>query len=152
MKQTVEIFKANATDVTDLCKLLCLLFSQEAEFTPNFEAQQRGLLKIIENSQIGFILIAKIDEIAVGMVNILFTVSTALGDRVAILEDMIVDNSYRGFGIGTKLIDCAIEEAKNQNCKRVTLLTDLSNITAQNFYKKHGFTLSTMVPMRLSLD
>jgi GNAT superfamily N-acetyltransferase len=132
--------------------LLHMLFSQEAEFTPNLAAQQRGLLKIIQNPEIGFILIAKVNGASFAMVNILFTVSTALGERVAILEDMVVSSAARGLGIGSQLIEFAIQEAKNQHCKRITLLTDLSNVAAQKFYQQHGFALSTMIPMRLSLD
>jgi GNAT superfamily N-acetyltransferase len=152
MKQIVEISKANKADIADLCALLQLLFSQEAEFTPNLAAQQRGLHKIIQNPEIGFILIAKVNGACVAMVNILFTVSTALGERVAILEDMVVNSASRGLGIGSQLIEFAIQEAKNQHCKRITLLTDLSNVAGQKFYQQHGFALSKMIPMRLSLD
>ena len=132
--------------------MLAQLFSQELEFTPNIEAQHRGLLSIIQNPSIGFILIGKLDGIAVGMVNILFTVSTALGARVAILEDMVVSDAYQGLGTGSKLLQHAVKEAKNQQCKRITLLTDTSNDAAQKFYQKHGFTQSSMLPFRLVLN
>jgi ribosomal protein S18 acetylase RimI-like enzyme len=152
MKQPIEITIAGEKDIPALCALLNLLFSQEIEFTPNTAAQQRGLLKIIQNPQLGFILIGKVNEQTAAMVNILFTVSTALGERVAILEDMVVSTTFRGSGIGSQLITHAIQEAKNQQCKRITLLTDISNTAAQKFYQKHGFNASTMIPLRLNLD
>ncbi len=152
MKQPIEITIAGEKDIPALCALLNLLFSQEIEFTPNTVAQQRGLLKIIQNPQLGFILIGKVNEQTAAMVNILFTVSTALGGRVAILEDMVVSTTFRGSGIGSQLITHAIQEAKNQQCKRITLLTDISNTAAQKFYQKHGFSSSTMIPLRLNLD
>ena len=152
MHQTVDISIAIESDVPALCILLAQLFSQELEFTPNIEAQHRGLLSIIQNPNIGFILIGKLDGIAVGMVNILFTVSTALGARVAILEDMVVSDAYQGLGTGSKLLQHAVKEAKNQQCKRITLLTDTSNDAAQKFYQKHGFTQSSMLPFRLVLN
>ena len=150
--QTIELSIACESDVPALGTLLALLFAQEAEFAPNSEAQERGLLKIIENPQIGFILIAKIDGLAVGMVNVLLTVSTALGERVAIFEDMIVAPALRNSGTGSQLIAHAIKEARKQHCKRITVLSDNSNQAAHKFYTKHGFMQSNMIPLRLHLD
>ena len=152
MKQAVEISIACENDIPALCILLEILLSQELEFKPNVEAQRRGLLRIIKDPNTGFILVAKVNDLTIGMVNILWSVSTALGERVAILEDMVVSADYQGSGVGSQLIEVAIKEAKKQSCKRITLLTDASNEIAQMFYQKHGFTQSTMVPFRLSLD
>ena len=86
------------------------------------------------------------------MINLLFTESTALGSKVAILEDMVVLAKFRGEGIGSKLIDYAISEVKKEGCKRITLLTDIENTKAQAFYQKKGFVKSKMTPYRLLLD
>ncbi|MDD2853290.1 MAG: GNAT family N-acetyltransferase [Desulfuromonadaceae bacterium] len=85
------------------------------------------------------------------MVNLLNTVSTALGERVAILEDMIVDPDNRGGGEGSHLLTGAIELARKQGCLRITLLTDRANSGAIRFYERHGFNLSEMVTLRLLL-
>lgn len=145
------IGKATAADIPALCDLLSVLFSQEVEFTPNPEAQHLGLARIIENPEIGIVLVARQGDKLVGMVNLLFTISTALGDRVALLEDMVVSPAGRGIGVGTKLLSEAISFARRQGCKRLTLLTDRSNESAQRFYAKQGFAASSMVAMRLSL-
>jgi GNAT superfamily N-acetyltransferase len=131
--------------------LLSTLFAQEAEFTPNAEAQAKGLARIISNPELGTILVARDAESILGMVNLLFTVSTALGERVALLEDMVVTPQVRGAGVGSQLLAQAIAFARTQGCKRITLLTDSDNEAAQRFYEKHGFALSGMLPMRLSL-
>ena len=145
------IEKATAADVPALSDLLSVLFSQEAEFRPNAEAQQKGLAQIINNPDIGTVLVARQGNQVVAMVNLLFTISTALGERVALLEDMVVLPAGRGMGVGTRLISEAILFARAQGCKRITLLTDRSNEAAQRFYAKQGFVVSTMVPMRVSL-
>jgi GNAT superfamily N-acetyltransferase len=151
MSQSVEISIAKEEDIPALCTLLELLFSQELEFSPNREAQRQGLHSIIHNPHVGFILVGKVNGRAAGMVNILFTISTALGERVAILEDMVVSTSSRSSGIGAALIEQAIAEARNRGCKRITLLADASNEAAHRFYQRHGFVKSTMIPLRLSL-
>lgn len=145
------IEKATVADITALSDLLSVLFSQEAEFTPNAEAQHLGLARIIGHSETGVVLVARQGDQIVGMANLLFTISTALGDRVALLEDMVVSPACRGTGVGTKLLAEAISFARVQGCKRITLLTDRCNESAQRFYAKQGFVVSSMVPMRLSL-
>lgn len=146
------IEKATVADIAALSELLSVLFSQEVEFTPDTEAQRRGLARIIDNPEAGVVLVARKNNTIVGMVNLLFTISTALGERVALLEDMIVLPSGRGKGVGAKLLSEAIALARVQGCKRMTLLTDQSNKSAQRFYAKQGFETSSMVPMRLSLS
>lgn len=142
---------ATPADILALSDLLSVLFSQEMEFTPNAEAQQRGLAKIIGNPEIGLVLVARQGGQVVGMVSLLFTISTALGERIAFLEDMVVSPAVRGAGVGAKLLSEAISSARSQGCKRITLLTDRSNEIAQAFYAKQGFAMSAMTPMRLSL-
>lgn len=152
MNQNMDITIATGEDIPELAGLLALLFSQEVEFTPDREAQERGLRLIITHPEIGFILVGKIKGRPVAMVNILFTVSTALGERVAILEDMFVSPFHRNSGLGSALLERAIAEARHHGCRRITLLTDGNNETGQGFYKRHGFVASTMVPFRLPLN
>ncbi|MDP3743774.1 MAG: GNAT family N-acetyltransferase [Methylotenera sp.] len=114
----MQITPANASDIPALCELLALLFSQEADFKPDFDVQSRGLARIISSPEVGIILIARQDIRVVGMVNLLYTVSTALGDRVALLEDMMVSPSTRGSGVGSRLLEQAIQTARLNGCKR----------------------------------
>jgi ribosomal protein S18 acetylase RimI-like enzyme len=94
--------------------------------------------------------VATINEKVVAMVNILYTISTALGNKVAIFEDFIVDKNYRNQGIGENLIDFVFEDLKAKKFLRITLLTDNDNLKAHKFYEKKGFVKSSMVPFRKS--
>lgn len=148
----MQITPATPSDIPALCELLNVLFTQEAEFKPDHEAQRRGLARIIGSSEVGLIVVARQNGRIVGMVNLLYTISTALGERVALLEDMIVSPDARGFGVGSQLLEQTIHLARLNDCKRITLLTDQENESAQRFYQKHGFSFSTMIPLRLSLN
>ena len=148
----MKLTKAIHSDIPELIKLLKTLFEQEAEFEPNSETQRKALSKIILDPKIGIVLVARDDEKILGMINLLFTESTALGAKVAILEDMVVLSKSKGEGIGSQLVDYAIGEAKKEGCKRITLLTDIENTKAQSFYQKKGFVKSKMTPYRLLLD
>lgn len=138
-------------DLPSLCELLGLLFAQEAEFAPDVTAQRRGLEMILKTPSSGRIYIAREDGVVIAMANLLFTVSTALGARVALLEDVIVTPEHRGKGVARALIAHVKREAASHGCRRLTLLTDADNEAGQRLYKACGFTHSTMRPMRLSL-
>jgi GNAT superfamily N-acetyltransferase len=148
----MKLTKATHSDIPELVELLRTLFDQEAEFEPNSQTQRKALSKIILDPKIGIILVARDDEKILGMINLLFTESTALGSKVAILEDMVVLPKFRGEGIGSKLIEYTISQAKKEGCKRITLLTDTENTKAQSFYRTKGFVKSKMIPYRLLLD
>lgn len=147
----MEFEIASHTDVPELCKLLDLLFEQEVEFKPNLEAQILGLELIIKNPNTGTIIVARNNGELIGMINILYTVSTALGTRVGMLEDMVIAKSARGCGVGSMLLEFALKYAEKQGCKRMTLLTDHDNEAAHGFYQKHGFSRSSMVVFRKSI-
>jgi ribosomal protein S18 acetylase RimI-like enzyme len=146
-----QIDQAKIEDVPQLSELLQILFAQEADFTPDAIRQEKGLRLIIEQPETGRIYCARLGENVVGMVSLLFTISTAEGNRTAWLEDMVVRPDQRGQGIGKKLLRHAMDRAKELGCSRITLLTDGSNQSAMRFYKEAGFTQSQMVPFRLYL-
>lgn len=139
---------AKNEDILSLCKLLNELFSLEKEFSPNETLQKKALETILNDEKIGHILVCEVDEKIVAMVNILYSFSTALGNKVAILEDMIVLKKFRKQNIGTKLLSFAKEFALKQNCQRITLLTDDDNFLAHHFYEKNGLKKSSMVVFR----
>lgn len=148
----VQLGAAVPADVPALCALLGELFAQEAEFHPDPPAQARALRRIIDDPALGAILVARRGDEVLGMVNLLYTVSTALGARVALLEDMVVSAAARGAGIGSALLRAAIAHAAEAGCKRVTLLTDPDNSAAQRLYARHGFTRSNMLVLRRRLE
>jgi len=141
----VDIKTAAQSDVPRCAELLGILFSQEHDFTPDAERQSRGLSMIIHQPELGRIFVAEVDGTIQGMVMLLFTVSTFLGERVALLEDMVVDPAWRGKGLGTLLMEEALDFARREGLGRITLLTDRDNETAQQFYTSKNFTQSEMV-------
>ena len=145
----VAIQPAIAEDLDELSSLLGELFSEESDFRPNKDKQLRGLRLIFEQPNRGRVFVLRCDRSIVGMINLLFTISTAEGGFVILLEDLVVHREHRGHGYGSKLLDYAIEFARQKNFKRITLLTDRPELRSQSFFRKHGFYESPMLPMRL---
>jgi ribosomal protein S18 acetylase RimI-like enzyme len=147
-----EITLASKADIEELVRLLQVLFTQDIEFEPDYQKQKSGLELIITNPDIGEILVLKMDGKVIGMVSLLYSISTALGGKVAILEDMVIDPDFRGQSFGKELLLEAIGFSKFRNCLRITLLTDFDNDLAIRFYQSVGFTVSKMIPLRLVFD
>lgn len=52
---------------------------------------------------------------------------------------MIIDEAYRGKGIGTKLLQEAFETAKARGCKKLELDSGFQRVEAHNFYENNGY-------------
>lgn len=148
-KEHVVIEPATEADLDELSEMLGGLFSQEGDFRPDKEKQLRGLRLIFEQPSRGRVFVLRQNGAIVGMINLLFTISTAEGGFVILLEDLVVHKKYQGKGYGRKLLQHAIDFAKQKNFLRVTLLTDRPENVAQEFFRHHGFVESSMIPMRL---
>jgi GNAT superfamily N-acetyltransferase len=148
----VVIEPAVFEDLDELSNLLGELFSEEKDFRPDKQKQLQGLRLIFEEPNRGRVFVLRRDRTIVGMINLLFTISTAEGGFVILLEDLVVHDSFRGHGYGSKLLEYAINFAKQKKFLRITLLTDRPELRSQNFFKRHGFFESHMLPMRLLIS
>ncbi len=146
-----KISIATPEDTNKLSELLSILMTQEADFTPDAKAQERGIAIIINTPEIGLILKLEVENKVVGMINLLFNISTALGGKVGILEDFIITPDYRNRGYGKLLFKEAVKQAKIMGCLRLSLLTDNDNQAAHRFYLDQGMESSAMVPFRMVL-
>jgi ribosomal protein S18 acetylase RimI-like enzyme len=68
-------------------------------------------------------------------------ISSQGGSR-GLLEDVRVASDCRNRGIGERLVQWAVAEAKARGCNLVELLTHASRVDAQRFYKRLGFAAS----------
>ncbi len=58
------------------------------------------------------------------------------------ITNVAVHNDYRGQKIGDKLVQALVNLCKENNINSMTLEVRVSNIVAQNLYKKYGFKLA----------
>jgi len=151
MLDLTRIEPATIEDLPSLARLLMDLFAQESDFRPDYNAHMRGLRLILEQPSRGRILVLRSATQIIGMINLLFTISTAEGGFVILLEDLIIQKDFRGQGFGSELLKYAVDYARQKDFLRITLLTDQISEESRAFFEKHGFQRSDMVPMRLWL-
>lgn len=58
----------------------------------------------------------------------------------ALMEDVYVVESYRGKGIGSKLVNKVIELAKDSNCYKLIATSRTSRILVHELYQRLGFS------------
>lgn len=148
----VRVEPATIEDLHELVQLIAELMNQQEDFNPDQSAHQHGLELILEQPNRGRIFVLRNDDKIFGMANLLFTISTAMGGLVVLLEDFVIHPNHRGQGYGAMLLDYVVDFSKKKNFKRITLLTDRLGSDAQHFFKKEGFSHSHMVPMRKVIE
>jgi GNAT superfamily N-acetyltransferase len=83
------------------------------------------------------LLVAEVDSVVVGISLSYFRYSTWKG-KCLYLEDIVITQSYRRYGIGSQLFEATIELGKSLGCRRLNWQVLEWNEPAINFYKKHG--------------
>lgn len=58
------------------------------------------------------------------------------------IEAMRVASTHRGQGLGQRMLDWAIAQARARNCRLVQLTSDVQRADAHRFYQRAGFTPS----------
>jgi GNAT superfamily N-acetyltransferase len=64
------------------------------------------------------------------------------GLKRAMIESVRVATTERGSGLGTQMMQWAIEEARNAGCKQVQLTSNAQRPDAHRFYERLGFVPS----------
>lgn len=90
-----RIEPATIEDLPQLVELLMALFEEEGDFKPDPAKQEHGVRLILEQPSRGRIFVLRTDHMVIGMVNLLFTLSTAEGGLVILMEDVIVHPQHR---------------------------------------------------------
>lgn len=73
--------------------------------------------------------------IGMGSLFIIFNIGEKIGD----IEDVVVDEKYRGQGLGKQLMSALIDAARERNLQELYLTSRSSRVAANNLYQALGF-------------
>lgn len=79
------------------------------------------------------------DDKMIGFLSMVYYKTFLHKGGTALINELIVAESHRNKGIGKMLIEKAIQSAKSRGMDEIEVGTEVTNIRAQNFYKKTGF-------------
>ena len=107
--------------------------------------------RLIKNEQKMFGFVAESEEGVIGFTHCLFRPSTWTETDYCYLEDLFVDPTIRGKGVGRALMEKVVELAKEKKSKRVYWTTQEFNKTARVLYDSIT-PVSEFVQYRLPLN
>lgn len=137
------IRRAKQDDIPAMAELLGELFAIEDDFVIDSIKQTNGLKLLLEMPD-SIALVVQIEDQIIAMATVQKLVSTAMGDYVGLIEDVVVAQTYRAQGIGKKLLYALIGACDAMGIKRLALGADQRNQNALAFYEKLGFKSSNM--------
>ena len=86
-----------------------------------------------------FILVAEMGNTIVGLVNFNLRQALLHSGPSALIDELIVTEAFRGKGVGTQLVDAAVEQCKQLGCCEIEVSTETANDRARAFYQRCGF-------------
>ncbi|HKB83644.1 MAG TPA: GNAT family N-acetyltransferase [Burkholderiales bacterium] len=152
--QSIRIERARKDDIPSMVELLAALFSIESDFSADRARQRRGLeLLLAQPDDRCVMLIARsIEGKAVGMASAQLVISTAEGAPSAWIEDVIVQQAFRGQGIAGFLLRSLLDWARQHGATRAQLLADNANTFALDFYEHIGWERTQLCTWRRPLQ
>jgi ribosomal protein S18 acetylase RimI-like enzyme len=108
------------------------------QLSPESPSLTREYLRSILASESAHLFIAELDNKQIAGMLTVGTYKTPTGIKVWI-EDVVVDESQRGKGIGRELMIFAVNYSKSLGARDVRLTSRPSRIAANELYSKMGF-------------
>lgn len=140
MTQQVKIRPATEADIPTIHALVYELAvyekDPEAVFTTPEEYLEDFRKGLFESH------VAEIDGKVVGMI-LFFMMYSSWKGKMLYLDDFVVNEQYRRYGVGQKLYEDFIEEGRKRGCRLVKWQVLDWNEPAINFYKKNEAIIET---------
>lgn len=142
MTSTLIIRRARRDDVEAIVDMLAddpLGASRERPGDPRYAEAFAAL----DTDPRQLLAVAELAGAVVGTLQLTFVPGLSrVGSTRALIEAVRVRSDQRGGGLGKRMIDWAIDEAKQAGCALIQLTTDASRVDAHRFYERLGFQAS----------
>lgn len=148
MQTTLLVRPARPEDIDAMAKLISLVFLLEEDFIVDVNKQRQGLKLFFESPAGRCIFVAEYRKQVIGMCSAQLLASTAEGGWKAVVEDVVVEEAFRGRGIAKKMLSALEEWANGLGVKRLDLLADNNNINALNFYSRMKWKRTNLIALQ----
>lgn len=134
----LEIRPATAAD-RDAVIALLLAQLREHEIELGDAGAARAIDGVLQQPDWGRLLIATLDGNTIGFAALSFMWAYEHGGRAAWLEELYVEPSHRGRGIGRMLLRAAYQVAAESGAAAMDLEVEVSHRRAERLYEREGF-------------
>lgn len=130
---------AEAVDAEAVYGLSRQLAAALGDSDPGREAVWDRLAELIEEPR-ARIVVAEGEGVVKGVAMLWIKPDLAHGDTVVEVPTLVVDEDYRGYGVGRLLIEGVREIAREHGATLIELVATRDNSSARAFYRALGFT------------
>lgn len=125
---------ATLEDIPTVCQFLHTTFPQHEQ------KQARALSEMIQNASTHSLFLAIQETKVVGILPVLYRVSIPSGEKVAMFEEMVMNEAYKNHSIEKELLQYAITSCLKMGCQEATLLAKEASF--YTLYEELGFEKS----------
>ncbi|MFH8580480.1 GNAT family N-acetyltransferase [Streptomyces zaomyceticus] len=139
----LEIRPATAEDIEAIVAMLADDPLGAQRESPDDLAPYLAAFELLESDPHQHVVVAVREDKVVGTLQL--TIIPGLSRRGAtrsIIEGVRIHGDERGSGLGTQLIEWAVEESERRDCRLVQLTSDATRTDAHRFYERLGFEAS----------
>ncbi len=133
------IRRLSADDLPVIQDLLAQL--SEASHADTYQPARMAelLLEMETLPQVYLNLVYEVDGMVCGFLSMVFYRTLFHAGGTALINELVVDRSCRGRGLGRALVQAAAEEARAHGMDEIEVGTEKENLAAQSFYHRVGF-------------
>jgi len=131
---------ATTADITTILHLMPIYYNFDHLNFDKTKAHQ-ALTALFSSSENGrlWLLMDTTEKQAIGYLTLTFGFSIEYGGKVALIDELFVQENHRGKGIGSAAIQNAKEECKKLGINTLRLEVTKSNQSINSLYRKLGF-------------
>jgi ribosomal protein S18 acetylase RimI-like enzyme len=98
-----------------------------------------GLKLLLDHEEWGSVWLICADGAAVGYMVLTWGFSVEFGGRDAFVDELYIEEEYRGQGVGRQTLAFAAEVCRARDIQALHLEVDRANVNAQTVYERVGF-------------
>lgn len=133
-----EFRLAKPTDIDKLMEFMRQFYAID-QYLFDEQAARTTLEKIVDDLSLGRVWLINHGDQAIGYLVVTFGYSLEYHGRDAFIDELFVTASYRNQGVGTKVIQFALEACPELGIQALHLEVERTNTAGQALYRKFGF-------------
>jgi diamine N-acetyltransferase len=127
-------------DIEILLSFIQKFYAVDGSIAFNPIIVRRAIIQLLSDESMGRIWLIQSQNQAIGYVILTLGYSLEYGGRDAFIDEIYIEPTFQGKGIGKKTIEFLEEICISLNVEALHLEVERENTTAQSFYRQVGFT------------
>lgn len=131
----VNMRRATHKDVEVIHQMICVL-EKESFDSDTFKSI---FVQNLANPQVSY-FVAEVDNKVVGFISLHIQSLLHHNGNVGEIQELFVDENYRGYGIGKQLLKAAEKVAQENRCKVFEVACNMKREKTHQFYEREGLS------------